>query len=157
MNMREGRGAQRRKRKRKRDTDPLRCISGKTRAYDSQEAAEAELFRLQQIARERGRSVPIRSYECGFCGKWHYTSKRGSLINEHLAPDRPPMLHTPHGSYYALAVAAELLGLSQGKLRRQAARGIISIYEDKYVPVEDVERTGTWQEQGQENLREASG
>jgi hypothetical protein len=47
--------------------------------------------------------------------------------------------------------------LSQGKLRRQAARGIISIYEDKYVPVEDVERTGTWQEQGQENLREASG
>lgn len=57
--MREGRGAQRRKRKRKRDSDLLRCISGKTRAYDSQEAAEAELSRLQQIARERGRSVPI--------------------------------------------------------------------------------------------------
>jgi hypothetical protein len=155
MKMREGRGVQRRNRKRKRDSYPLRCISGKTRGYDSQEAADADLSRLQQIA--RGRSVLIRSYECGLCGKWHHTSQRGSLINEHLAPDRPPMLHTPHGSYYALAVAAELLGLSPGGLRRQAARGVFSIYEDKYVSVEDVERTGTWQEQGQENLREATG
>jgi hypothetical protein len=135
----------------------LKCVSQKVGGFDSKEAADADLPRLRERARADGRPLPVRSYECPFCGKWHHTSKPWSnhVLNEWLVPDRPPMLHTLHGSYYALAVAADLLGLSPGKLRRQAARGVISIYEDKYVPVEDVERSGTWQEQ--ENLREATG
>jgi hypothetical protein len=150
----------RRRRKRSSHKGRVKCISGKTLGFDTEEGAKVALRTIQEKKQREGRQMPIRVYECSYCGRWHHTSKRGGEVR-YLAiihdedPPRPPVLHTPQGRFYREEVAATLLGLSLGQLRKQVRRGVISS-QDGNVPAEEVDGRLKWQEQKQTRRATAS-
>jgi hypothetical protein len=141
----------RRRRKRSSHKGRVKCITGKTLGFDTEEGAKVALRTIQEKKQREGRQMPIRVYECSYCGRWHHTSKRGGEV-PYLAiihdegPPRPPQLHTLEGRFYREADAAKLLGLSPSQLRKQIRRGVLSS-QDGNVPVDEVNRRLEWQEQ----------